>query len=408
MRRSSLIIISVLALAGAAIAHMLMQVSIDTVTGGNGDTGICAWAHSANSALSCAWAAMSRWSHIGPLSITSIAEAFYATLVLLALGGAMFRERLRGLPGVFLGSSVLAVGYSLFLAAVSAVNAHGCLLCMGLYAVNIGLLVAALLGQPERPGAALRGLLAVPATPAFWATVVLMGAGTFTSHRVYEQARSEAVAKRPPPPPGQPPAPDFVDLKPGDAPGRGPQDAPVTVIEFSDFQCPFCRRLTEGMEQAVQKDPNVRVYFRHFPMDQACNPLIDRPFHEHACDAAYAAVCAGRYGKFWDMHDRLFAHNDKLSRDDLLGYARDLGLDVEAFKACLDDPAIKDAVRKDAEMGIQLGVQGTPTFFVNGHRQVGARSPDELVNLFHQYAPKAPAPASAAPASVPPENAKAP
>jgi protein-disulfide isomerase len=122
-------------------------------------------------------------------------------------------------------------------------------------------------------------------------------------------------------------------------------------------------------------------------MDQACNPAITQPFHQHACMAAYAAECAERNGRFWEMHDQLFAHNEDLSRPKLLELAREVGLDVEAFDKCLDDPAIKDAVRKDAEAGIALRVEGTPTFFVNGRRSVGTRmTPEQMADFFRELA----------------------
>lgn len=151
------------------------------------------------------------------------------------------------------------------------------------------------------------------------------------------------------------------------APTRGPEDAPVTIVEFSDFQCPFCGRATATMD-AVWKmyEGRVRRVFQHFPLD----------FHPDAPLAHRAALAAGEQGKFWGMHDLIFANQQKMKRDDLLRHATALGLDMERFVRDLDDRRFDAIVQKDLIEGGTLAVNATPTFFINGRRLVGAQTID--------------------------------
>ncbi|MBF0462295.1 MAG: DsbA family protein [Magnetococcales bacterium] len=144
---------------------------------------------------------------------------------------------------------------------------------------------------------------------------------------------------------------------------RGKVDAPITLIEFSDFECPYCRR-AQGTLQAVEKEygDKVRFAFRHYPL----------PFHEQAPKASEAAQCAADQGKFWPFHDALFAEGTSLAPADLKKLAGKLALDQAAFDACLDSSRHANRVAKDSAEGKQLGISGTPTFFVNGIRLVGA------------------------------------
>ncbi len=179
---------------------------------------------------------------------------------------------------------------------------------------------------------------------------------------------SAATAPSPSLPPGAPLVPDGPPVEriavPLGGAQRGPSTAKVTIVEFSDFQCPFCARVNPTLEQLLRDYPHdVRILFRH-------NPL---PFHDHAALAAEAAVAAERQGKFWEMHDKLFAEQSDLDRPALERHALQLGLDLTTFRAALDTHAGQARVDDDLAVGRQLGVRGTPTFFIDGRPVLGAQ-----------------------------------
>jgi protein-disulfide isomerase len=145
----------------------------------------------------------------------------------------------------------------------------------------------------------------------------------------------------------------------GNAPAFGPANAKVTVVEFSDFECPYCSRAADVLHQIREKyGDRVRVVFRQFPLS----------FHKNAHDAAEASLAAHAQGKFWPYHDLLFKNQQQLDRAALEGYAKQTGLDVAKFKKALDEDTYSAAVDAEMKMGEQVRVEGTPTMFVNGAR----------------------------------------
>ncbi len=147
---------------------------------------------------------------------------------------------------------------------------------------------------------------------------------------------------------------------------RGAEKAPVAIVEFSDFQCPFCKAATTTMDQLMdQYAGKIRWVFRDFPI-ASVHPLAPKA-HE-------AARCAAEQGKFWQYHDVLFARSPLLSPAELKQYARDLELDGEAFDRCFESGKYQPAVAADIEEGERLGIKGTPAFFINGRLLVGAQA----------------------------------
>jgi len=160
------------------------------------------------------------------------------------------------------------------------------------------------------------------------------------------------------------PAPAPVDVHVGTAPTKGALGAPVTIVVFSDFQCPYCARAEKTLMQ-IEKvyGDKVRFAFRNQPL----------PFHDGARPAARAALAAGQQGKFWEYHDALFAHQESLDRDSLEAYASELGLDLGRFRTALDSQEVGAQLDADLAEARRVSVVGTPTFFVNGRRVVGAQ-----------------------------------
>jgi protein-disulfide isomerase len=158
-------------------------------------------------------------------------------------------------------------------------------------------------------------------------------------------------------------------------PAKGPEGAPITIVEFSDFQCPFCSRAIGTVDEVLKAYPNqVRLVFRQFPLD----------FHKQAPKASEAALCAHDQGKFWEYHDALFANQKALEVPALKGYAKELGLDTGKFDKCLDSGEKAATVNADLEAGKKVGVTGTPAFFINGILLSGAQPIEEFKSVIDE------------------------
>jgi len=161
--------------------------------------------------------------------------------------------------------------------------------------------------------------------------------------------------------PGQAPAPPPVIEKVvsiDDDPIKGDPNAPVTIIEFSDYECPFCKRSNDSAIKQIDKEyiskGKVRLVFRDYPL----------PFHKRATPAAVAANCAGEQDKYWEMHDFLFESKDNLDMPIIMGSVGELGLDKAKFTACVKDKSKEKEITKDLEDGKKYGVRGTPSYFI--------------------------------------------
>ena len=149
------------------------------------------------------------------------------------------------------------------------------------------------------------------------------------------------------------------------APFKGPAKAPVTIVEFSDFHCPFCRRVIPTLAQLEsQYGEKIKLVFRDFPIES---------LHPGAIKAHEAARCANEQGKFWPYHDKLFAGPSSSSPELFKGLAKEVGLDAVAFETCLGSGKYQAAIKQDIEEGNRVGVTGTPAFFINGRLISGAQ-----------------------------------
>jgi protein-disulfide isomerase len=164
--------------------------------------------------------------------------------------------------------------------------------------------------------------------------------------------------------------------------GAGPEDAPVTLVEYGDYECPYCGMAHPIVQRAQQELGNqLRFVFRNFPLAEA---------HPHARLAAQAAEAAGAQGKFWEMHDMLFEHQDALEPQDIVGYAKAIGLDIGRFERDMEAGTFAKKVRDDFRSGVRSGVNGTPTFFVNGERYDGSWANEQaFINALRNAAQQA-------------------
>lgn len=165
----------------------------------------------------------------------------------------------------------------------------------------------------------------------------------------------------------------------------GPDNAKVTIIEFADYQCPACRHAFNMLKRVKAEFGNqVQVVFRNFPLDNACNPQINRKLHESACDAAVLTRCAGRKGHFWKLHDQIFSRQSEISKPKLTEWAKGVGLTDAEIAECRQSKDILEKIREDISIGNKIGVEGTPSIYVNGQKVIDGRSADAMKNLIHK------------------------
>lgn len=298
---------------------------------------------------------------------------------------------------------VAALGMTAYLAYVAFVVLHKkCLWCAVLYGVNTSLLLSwgvALVVQRVGPVRAIRQDLVwlvdhlrlfglyVGAGLALAALAFVVGPRLGRGTKAPPPLDVDALVKVPspsprgalqagaprrasgreaPPVPLAPPA-WLKEMVGPHTPALGPRGADLYIVEFSDYQCPFCQRSNRVVERVLRKyGRRIRLYHRHFPLDRACFKKMRYQMHEHACFAAAAAICAGRQGKFWAFHDAQFRLGRGLAPGTIRSLARKMGLVMARFESCLTAAGTKKTIQEDLALGVRLKVMGTPTYFIGG------------------------------------------
>jgi len=193
-----------------------------------------------------------------------------------------------------------------------------------------------------------------------------------------ESLKTAAAAPAPaarPSPPGRPDPQKVYDIEVGDAPVRGPESAQITIVEWADFQCPFCARVHPTLEKIGQEyGDKVRFVFKHLPLSM----------HAKARGAHQASEAAHRQGKFWEMHDRIFANPKDLSEETYLRYASEIGLDIDKYKSDFSSTSVRKVIDDDLAKARELDVSGTPSFFINGRFLSGAQPYESFARVIDE------------------------
>ena len=366
---------AVLALA-AAIAVVQLYIHAQIAATGGAYTSFC----NVNAAVNCDAVLASSYGTLLGVPVAAWGLASYVALAALLVWRRRRVGRARGQASLLLlGASAWNLVFAVFMACISVfVLRTLCLLCAGTYAlVAIAAWLAWRLAQID-VGASGQEIVtpqrALGAGAAIALGIAAVAAVQLVNRPVSGATMSAADVKA-----RDPEFYDWYTSRPitTDLPAavheKGSPQAPVTIIEFSDFECPACAMAFRDLHDLAAKNPDlVRIVFHHFPLDADCNPNVSTRMHRYACQAAIAAECAARAGKFWEYHDLLFGAQDRLGRDDLIAKAVSLGIARDGFVACLDDPSARSRVLADAAAGGKLGVKSTPTLVINGRAVEGA------------------------------------
>jgi len=333
-----------------------------------------------NSRINCDSVLSSPFAKLLGIPVAWPAALVYALLALLFGLAASDRSDARGRRPLQV-AALIVVGagvFVLYMAFVSfVVLGTACLMCIGLYAVTAVLLVvvfraAAALDRlavnrdkalPRRLVVAtfLASALAITAAAALsWPGIARLPASAVSLEDIrdvdpqfYSWYLSQPV----------------VDVEEEGNNVSGDANAPVVIVEFSDFQCAYCRRSHQLLKDLVQRKPgSVRIIHRHFPLDKTCNVALDTSIHPLACRAAEAAECAARQDRYELLADSLFEHQQQLFENNLFRLADRAGLDMQAFSKCMEGSEGLATIRNDSRAGDRLEVSSTPTLFINGRR----------------------------------------
>jgi protein-disulfide isomerase len=328
--------------------------------------------------------------------------AFYVVWLVLhllwrrALGGktatADCGPKVRPIHALQVALATAGLGYALFLGGWSLSQGSLCPFCSILYGVNLLIWLLTLLAGRLYPGGlgGVRGLgvgllRALRGRPAFIAALTF-GAVAAPGYAVYRAALLDAQAAHDHAAAAKPSEKHTFKLV--DRPALGPENAPLQIVEFADFECPHCQQAFQHLDALTTALPNeLRVTYMHFPLDEACNPLVDREFHRRACQLARIAECAHRQGRYVAVARMLYAKQRTTDDAGLLDAAAALGADRRELERCLQDETSAKAVRGDIDAGLDANVRGTPTLFLNGQQVRGELTVEGLRAMLTPAAP---------------------
>lgn len=334
-----------------------------------------------NSTVNCDIVLASSYAKLGGISVALLASLYYVALLVagIVVARSSSASRRASLANAIFVAACVGLLFSLYLALVSVVILQTvCLLCSGLYVVAVGMLVAAWMLRRStlrlRPKDSSAGARQEQWMWGVTAAVTVVLAGTIVFQLLSGNAMLSAEEI-------QTERPDFyrwyfsrsvAEVSAAGKNARGNADASVTIVEFSDFGCSHCAAFDRSIGELLRGDKSdVRLVFRHFPLDSGCNPAISGVSNAGRCAAAIAAECAAEQEKFWQYARVLFDNRSQFSSSDLQNYAIEVGLDLRAFESCLEGEEARARVERDAKDGAALGINSTPTIFINGRRIEG-------------------------------------
>jgi len=391
----------ILGAAGLGICFYLYSFHIELLMGEIKSGPLCG----ADNGLGCHSVASGPYSSMLGLPLALWGAVFYSTLVLLGFGGVIFW---RDCGRVFLRwaffLAVFGLAFDLYLGYTMIFRLRAvCWLCAATYAINFMIIIVLVKEVWREPkprislGAILPGTKDAQGIDLYYrnvikglliggillAAVVGVAGSQFLSKSLTEDDREQLVkmkknlAQQ---------KPMVIEVK--NRPVMGSDDANVTVVEFSDFLCPFCAKGSRYIKLTESgTHDTARFVFRHYPLDKSCNRKLRSNVHPGACLLAEGAECAFEQNKFWEYHDIAFETEGSISRSVVLDNASKIGLDLGEFKGCLDSGRGLKAVREDIEAAFNAGVKSTPTLFINGRRLRGIPKP-WMLNEILQYSQK--------------------
>ena len=382
----------ILALAGLLVCLYLYSLHVALLRGEIKGSPLCG----ADGGLGCQSVAASQYSSMLGLPLASWGALFYSTLLLLGIGVVVFwRDSGKAYLRWIFWLVVLGLGIDLYLGYLMFFSIQSiCWLCLSTYAINLVIILIIIknIWQEPKPRVSLKAIFpgaedgqegeryysnvakGLLIGGILMATVVGVTGSQFISQSLtgddrerLEKLKSNLARQK-------------VRMIPIDnRPMLGSDDSHVTVIEFSDFLCPYCAKAAKYLKLAESSNHNTaRFVFRHYPLDASCNRRVSSNIHPGACLLAEGSVCANEQNRFWEYHDIAFETKGKISRTVVMDLAASLGLDLNTFENCLNSGRGIKVVKEDIDAAIRAGVKSTPTLFINGRGLRGVPKPSIL------------------------------
>ncbi|MFO8056760.1 MAG: thioredoxin domain-containing protein [bacterium] len=335
--------------------------------------------------VDCNAVALSRESMLLSVPVPVWAILTYVAFLALAAAGIKSKQPFFSRAGDYaLALAAWTVAYSGYLAWVSAFRIETfCAYCTALYFVNLGLLFATIpTARPlnkwmQRRAEDWRLLYANKVILSAAAAAVVIAGGGLAAFNLLAGRPAELKLVK------------GVNIDLSEDPATGPFRAPVTVIEWSDYECPHCNRMHQRVEDLLKKfRGKIRHVHKSYPLNPKCNPYVSRPQHLHACEAAKAAECAFQMGhyksyirKLWDIA----AVKGALDTPTLLRLAEEEGMDPVKFQSCMESSSTRAAIKKDVQDAKRAGINATPSFIVNGYKFTGGRDLEWCSKLIERF-----------------------
>jgi protein-disulfide isomerase/uncharacterized membrane protein len=359
----------------------------------------------ADGGLGCQSVASGPYSSMMGLPLASWGAIFYSALALLGFGGVIFwRDSGRVFLRWAFGLAVLGFAFDLYLAYTMVFRIQAvCWLCVTTYVINFAIILMLVKGvwKEPKPHAPLRAIF--PGTKdaqgidLYYRNAIkglLIGSILFTSvvgitgsqfiSKTLTGDDRERLAKLKTHLAKQP----IRAVNAKNRPAMGSANGAVTVVEFSDFLCPYCAKASKYLKLAESSNHDTtRFIFRHYPLDNTCNRAVSSNIHPGACLLAEGSVCADEQNRFWEYHDVAFETKGKISQTVVMDIASNIGLELNAFKSCLNSGRGLKVVKEDINAAIRAGVKSTPTLFINGRGLRGVPKP-WMLNEILQYSQK--------------------
>lgn len=354
----------ILALTGVALSALLTHEFYQIRNGELGFRSFC----NINQTVNCDVIAASPYAELfAGIPLSSFSTGWFIAMAVLGLLAFLDDWRKDATKVLLVMAGFGGVMSVLYFAIMAMVLKTYCIYCLGIDAVNFALVAVLYFLRPRgsknlpEPGR-LKTVAGIVVGSLLVAIVFgkSMDSSSINSQTAREMADSVLSSPQ-------------LSVAAGDElPSIGPKNAPITIVEFSDFQCPHCRLGAFMMNTVLNRYPSqVRLVFRNFPLDPSCNPLMQSSLHNTACEAAKTVLCANKQGKFKPVYEELFEKQNTLVPGKPAAIAQEIGLDTAQLSACTSSQEISIAVTRDIEEAKGLGIKATPTFFINGHKLEG-------------------------------------